>query len=234
MKYLAYISWLISWFFIHSFFFIPIIYGGHGGVVSGFAAAVNVGIAILGFTLISRKFKNSAILSPSTNHPQNPDATSLTPTSSNLAAIESCAIAINEDHIYTVIAQELESGLTDKGLWTRLFSESGGDENKTKALYIRQRADRLVSTERLRQEQVAKEQAARAEILSQIRYDNSFPADPRLVAAVWNGDWNIANKLLREGVSPTGSDENGNSLVEVARKQGDEMMSQLLETYLAE
>ncbi len=56
------------------------------------------------------------------------------------------SIAIDEDAIYTTIAKELETGATDKGLWTRLFAEYDGDENRTKAAYIRERAEKLKST----------------------------------------------------------------------------------------
>lgn len=61
MKWLAYISWLIVWFLIFAFVFRPIIYGGHGGIVSGVAAVINVGIAVFGFKLISRKFKKPVV-----------------------------------------------------------------------------------------------------------------------------------------------------------------------------
>jgi uncharacterized RDD family membrane protein YckC len=56
--------------------------------------------------------------------------------------------SVDEDAIYTTIAHELETGATDKGLWTRLFAECEGNENKTKAHYIRERAERLIAAER--------------------------------------------------------------------------------------
>lgn len=67
---------------------------------------------------------------------------------------------LDEDAIYAAIGQELESGNTDKGLWTRLFAECGGDETQTKVLYIKARADRLLNAERLRVEHAARESAA--------------------------------------------------------------------------
>ena len=70
--------------------------------------------------------------SPST--PPQPSAKPLTPSQS---------ISIDEDAIYTSIAVELETGATDKALWTRLFAQCDGDENKTKAAYIKHRADKL-------------------------------------------------------------------------------------------
>lgn len=54
-------------------------------------------------------------------------------------------MAVDESAIYTAIANELESGAIDKGLWTRLFAESDGDESKTKAAYIRQRANQMLA-----------------------------------------------------------------------------------------
>jgi hypothetical protein len=52
--------------------------------------------------------------------------------------------------IYEAIANELECGETDKGLWTRLFAESNGDEKMTKVAYIKQRAAKLMEAERTR------------------------------------------------------------------------------------
>lgn len=65
------------------------------------------------------------------------------PTSASTAAT-----SVDEDAIYTTIAHELETGATDKGLWTRLFAECEGNENKTKARYIRERAELLIAAER--------------------------------------------------------------------------------------
>lgn len=47
------------------------------------------------------------------------------------------------DDVYDAIAEELESGILDKGLWTRLFAQCDGDEAKTKVHYINERASRL-------------------------------------------------------------------------------------------
>lgn len=55
--------------------------------------------------------------------------------------------------VYEAIAKELESGETDKGLWTRLFAESNGDEKMTKVAYIKQRAAKLMEAERMRSNQ---------------------------------------------------------------------------------
>lgn len=50
-----------------------------------------------------------------------------------------------QERIYADIAAELESGDTDKALWTRLFAECDGDENRTRVAYIKQRASKLLS-----------------------------------------------------------------------------------------
>jgi hypothetical protein len=50
---------------------------------------------------------------------------------------------MNEEEIYELISEEIESNSTKKGLWTRAFSESEGDEQKAKALYIKHRFDQI-------------------------------------------------------------------------------------------
>jgi len=55
--------------------------------------------------------------------------------------------AIDENAIYATVANELETGQTDKGLWTRLYVENDGDEKKTKLAYIKQRAEILIADE---------------------------------------------------------------------------------------
>src|SRR6266568_2256430 len=76
---------------------------------------------------------------------------------------------VDVDRIYAAIANELEGGVADKGLWIRLFAESGGDENQTKVLYIKQRADRLISAERSRLEQAVREEAQRLRVAEEER-----------------------------------------------------------------
>ncbi len=57
---------------------------------------------------------------------------------------------VDEDAIYAAIASELKTGATMEGLWTRAFAECDGDENRTKALYIKRRAETLIAEERKR------------------------------------------------------------------------------------
>lgn len=134
--------------------------------------------------------------------------------------------------IYEEIAKEMETGKTEKGLWTRLFAECSGNEQQTKVLYIKQRAEKLISAERTRLEKEASErdaEAARAEAakLKQLK----GTADARLAAAVRDGVYSIALNLLKDGVKPDGLDEIGHSLLELARKRNDRNMIQLLEAY---
>lgn len=78
-----------------------------------------------------------------------------TPTSSpdrdanNASFAGKLEVLVDEEPIYATIAMELETGSTDKGLWTRLFAECSGDEQQIKILYIKQRAERLISAERI-------------------------------------------------------------------------------------
>ncbi|SVC32335.1 uncharacterized protein METZ01_LOCUS285189, partial [marine metagenome] len=54
---------------------------------------------------------------------------------------------MNEEEIYELISEEIESNSTKKGLWTKAFSESEGDEQKAKALYIKYRFDQIKQTQ---------------------------------------------------------------------------------------
>ena len=94
----------------------------------------------------------------------------------------STAEAVDEDGIYNSIAHELETGIADKGLWTRLFAECEGDEKKTKVLYIKQRADKLISAERSRLEEVARQQAdeaVRRNVLEEQQAQRAYTAIPK-------------------------------------------------------
>jgi len=48
-----------------------------------------------------------------------------------------------DDNVYAEIAMEIDGGHADKGMWTRLFAELDGDENKVKAAYIKERAKNI-------------------------------------------------------------------------------------------
>ena len=50
---------------------------------------------------------------------------------------------MNEEEIYESISKEIDNDEKKKGLWTKAFGESDGDENKAKALYIKYRFDQI-------------------------------------------------------------------------------------------
>jgi hypothetical protein len=79
------------------------------------------------------------------------------------------SLVVDEDAIYAAIATELKTGATNEGLWTRLFAECDGDENRTRVAYIKQRAERLIAVERARAaaQSLAQEDSARSQILQQ-------------------------------------------------------------------
>lgn len=51
---------------------------------------------------------------------------------------------VNLDKIYEEVAEELDREKVDKGLWTRLYAEFDGDEQKVKVGYIKARAEKLL------------------------------------------------------------------------------------------
>ena len=57
-----------------------------------------------------------------------------------LASRNRSRLSLPDDTAYEVIAKEVEAGQIEKGLWTRLFAENEGNEQKTRAAYIRERA----------------------------------------------------------------------------------------------
>lgn len=70
-----------------------------------------------------------------------------------------------EDRLYEQIAQEIETNAVDKGIWTKAFSQTGGDDKQTRVLYIKARFDRLMAAENARLEaaQHEREEIARRE-----------------------------------------------------------------------
>lgn len=81
-------------------------------------------------------------------------------------------IAFDEDAVYETVANEMESGKTDKGLWTRLFAELDGDEKKTKIAYIKQRAEKLMATERARFQEQAQHRAEESARMERLRIES--------------------------------------------------------------
>lgn len=147
---------------------------------------------------------------------------------------------IDEDTIYNSIANELETGNTDKGLWTRLFAECNGDEKQVKVLYIKRRAEKLIEAEKLRHEQVNQKEAERqhherfkADEAEKSRRRDAGLADPLLIAAIEAGNWSTACQLLESGVSPFGANEDGVALRDLAKQRGDQQIVDLLKIHEA-
>jgi hypothetical protein len=80
------------------------------------------------------------------------------PTQSTSISTMPQTFSFDEDAVYEVVANEMDSGKMDKGLWTRLFVELDGDEKKTKIAYIKQRAEKLMAAERNRLQELARQQ----------------------------------------------------------------------------
>ncbi len=102
------------------------------------------------------------IASPVGATPPAPLSPTVTTSTENLAP---ASLVVDEDAIYAAIGRELETGSADKGLWTRLFAECDGDENRTKVAYIKQRAEKLKAIEQARLTEIARqreEESARA------------------------------------------------------------------------
>ena len=65
---------------------------------------------------------------------------------------------MNEEKICELISEEIESNSTKKGIWTKAYSQSEGDEQKTKALYIKYRFDQIKQTQsQVDQENIVKD-----------------------------------------------------------------------------
>lgn len=92
---------------------------------------------------------SSTALDPYTPASMSESVSAMPVATAKVQTAESAASAAqnNDEAIYAEIARELDTGNTDRGLWTKLFAECDGDENRTRVAYIRQRAARLKSAE---------------------------------------------------------------------------------------
>ncbi|MSR43562.1 MAG: hypothetical protein EXS29_00835 [Pedosphaera sp.] len=50
---------------------------------------------------------------------------------------------MDDDQFYQTVAEELRENRINEALWTKSIARSGGDPNKTKALYIQMRVSQL-------------------------------------------------------------------------------------------
>lgn len=76
---------------------------------------------------------------------------------------------IDDEPFYEDVAKEMESDAIKPGLWTKAFVEAGGDNERTKVVYIRLRVAQLIGAkeaelkelQRLEQERIKAEEKAR-------------------------------------------------------------------------
>jgi|ERR1035441_5942388 VIT1/CCC1 family predicted Fe2+/Mn2+ transporter len=79
---------------------------------------------------------------------------------------------MSEDAYYDKVAQEIQAQTMVPGLWTRAFSEAGGQVDRARALYIKHRVAQLAleASEKLKQKQRAEAQAARRRVAAGFRH----------------------------------------------------------------
>jgi hypothetical protein len=102
------------------------------------------------------KPKNSAKLQPTTSSSISEKATHLeaTATSKKVSFTPQTRATTDENSLYETVAKELDTGDVQKGLWTKLYSECGGDETQVKVKYIQERIASLKAKEADIQQQV--------------------------------------------------------------------------------
>ena len=153
-------------------------------------------------------------------------------------AIESSQQSMEEieDRLYEQIALEIETNTVDKGIWTRVFAQSGGDDKLTRVAYIKARFEKLIAAENARleamlheREEVARLEREKAETIRLEQLKGT--ADARLAVAVGDSNWGEVFQLLKNGVKPDGLDVNGLSLLAIAKKMNNADMIRLLESY---
>jgi hypothetical protein len=75
-------------------------------------------------------------------------------------------LQIDEDSIWAEVLNEYETDKRNKGLWTRLFVESNGDEDKIKIAYLKIRANQMLE-EKKREQQALMNEIKRIEFLEE-------------------------------------------------------------------
>lgn len=161
----------------------------------------------------------------------------------------------DEDAVYEVVANEMDSGKMDKGLWTRLFAELDGDEKKVKIAYIKQRAEKLMAAERARVYELQRQQAeelarqdrnkeieeeekkriekltVKARILERLERGESGPLSvDGFLDAVRRGDINGVSQLLdkEEMYAAARDSSTGNTALHIAVAEKNDAMIRLL------
>ncbi len=95
-----------------------------------------------------------------------------------------------EDRLYAQIAHEVESNTVDKGIWTKAYAQTGGDDKQTRVSYIKTRFERLITVEISRLDAIRQEQeetARRAEEAARL-------ADPEEQARQAEKERNLADR----------------------------------------
>ena len=144
---------------------------------------------------------------------QTRNATPSSQYSANIASTSEQA-EIDDNLIYEQIANELETGNTDKGLWTRLFAECDGDEKKTRTLYIKQRVE-----------------AIRARLLATMNANIATAKFNKTLAAAEQGNADAQFNLGRMYLNGDGvarDNEQGVAWISKAAKQGSASALQVL------
>ena len=67
----------------------------------------------------------------------------------------------DSDVFFQKAMEELEEDRADKALWAKIFAQTGGDENKAKALYIKMRAEELGTQDVERKAELLRKESAR-------------------------------------------------------------------------
>lgn len=95
----------------------------------------------------------------------------------------------NEDAIYASIAEELDTGKADKGLWTRLYADCNGDEKQTRVQYIKRRFEQLLAAERARIAEQEAEKKVREEAQRQEERERlaTMPIRQRIAEGIASG-----------------------------------------------
>ena len=91
---------------------------------------------------------------------------------------------ISEEELYATVWSELESGDIQQGLWAKLWSEYKGDEDKTKAGYLKARVRQLLDAQ----------------------IDNETTVEPSETVGVEESEWNASSvdDLFKQGAEAVG------------------------------
>jgi hypothetical protein len=111
--------------------------------------------------------------------------------------------AIDEDAVYAAIANELKTGATNEGLWTRLFAECEGDERRTKVAYIKHRAEKLIAEEQVRIAGLLAENQART--ADHLKRKAEFDSRANETAQLLGIPLSDASDVVRYGITREGN-----------------------------